>query len=137
MNVEYALLADAAQTSLDGKLYVLGGGIDRIFAEKFPATHPYLSLVLKMELHPAECEREHELEVELWNPDGNPVGGKLSGTFSADRQAGGRPSFVQLVLNLQSATFEVPGDYAFQIVVDKQLVKSLRLTLEQTLPQVG
>lgn len=130
MEVEYAFLADSAQTSSDGKLYALGAGIGRIYAERFPVVHPYMSLVLKLQLHPAECEREHELEVELWDPDGNPIGGKLAGRFSAERQPRGRPSYVQLVLNIQNASFKEPGDYQFHIMVDKQIMKTLALTLE-------
>ncbi len=131
MQLEYAFLADSAQVSSDGKLFVLGGGIDRIYSQQFPATHPYMSLVVKIQLHPAECEREHGLEVELWDPDGNPIGGKVAGKFSAPRQPLGRPSFVQLVMNVLNAEFRGAGDYAFQVVVDGQLLKTLPLTLEQ------
>jgi len=130
MQLEYAFLADSAQVSSDGKVFVLGGGIDRIFSKQFPATHPYMSLVVKIQLHSAECEREHGLEVELWDPDGNPMGGKVAGTFSAPRQPRGRPSFVQLVMNVLNAEFRVPGDYAFQVVVDGQLLKTLPIHVE-------
>ena len=130
MQLEYAFLADSAQVSSDGKMFVLGGGIDRIFSKQFPATHPYMSLVVKIQLHPAECEREHGLEVELWDPDGKSIGGKVAATFSAPRQPGGRPSYVQLVMNVLNAEFRVPGDYAFQIVADGQLLKTLPIHLE-------
>src|SRR3990172_13234108 len=132
MEVEYAFLADAAQVSSDGKLFVLGGGINRVFAQRYPTVHPYMTLVLKLHLHPTECDREHTLEVELWDPDGRPVGGKLSGTFSAQRQEKGRPSFVQLVFNILQTQFGAPGDYQFNIVVDGQHIKTLPLSLELT-----
>jgi len=131
VEVEYAFLADAAQTSSDGKLYVLGGGIDRIYAKKFPIVHSSMSLVLKLKLHPTECEREHTLELELWDPDGNLVGAKVSARFEAKRQERGRPGFVQLVLNVVQATFARPGDFAFQIVIDGQHYKSVSLYLEE------
>jgi hypothetical protein len=131
MEVEYAFLADSAQTSSDGKLYVLGGGIDTIYAKKFPAVHPAVSFVLKLELHPTECDREHGLEVELSDPDGNPVGTKLSGKFEAKRRRHGRHAFVQMVLNFQLARFEHPGDYAFHVLIDGQHKKSVSLYLEE------
>ncbi len=131
MQLEFAFLADSAQVSSDGKLFVLGGGIDRIFSQQFPTTHPYMSLVLKIQLHSAECDREHGLEVELWDPDGNPIGGKVAGNFSTPRPPGGQPSFVQLVMNVLNTEFRVAGDYAFQVVVDGQLLKTLPLHLEQ------
>jgi hypothetical protein len=90
-----------------------------------------MSLVVKIQLHPAECEREHGLEVELWDPDGTPIGGKVAGKFAAPRQQDGRASFVQLVMNVLNAEFRVPGEYAFQVVVDGQLIKTLPIRLEQ------
>ncbi len=131
MQLEYAFLADSAQVSSDGKLFVLGGGIDRIFSVSFPAMHAYMSLVVKVQLHPAECGREHGLEVELWDPDGAPIGGKVAGNFTAPRQPEGRASFVQLVMNVLNAEFRVPGEYAFQVVIDGQLIKTLPLRLER------
>jgi hypothetical protein len=128
MQLEYAFLADAAQAS-EGKLFVLGGGIDRIFAQSFPAIHSHMTLVLKIELHPAECGREHNLEVELWDPDGTPIGGKLSGTFSAERPNDGSSAFVQVVLDLFNQAFPQPGNYGFQILADGQLLKSMSLRL--------
>jgi hypothetical protein len=130
MQLEFAFLADSAQVSSDSKMFVLGGGIDRISSKQFPATHPYMSLVVKIQLHPAECEREHGLEVDLWDPDGKSIGAKVTGKFSAQRQAEGRSSYVQLVMNMIGVEFRVPGDYGFQILADGQLLKTLPLRLE-------
>jgi hypothetical protein len=131
MEVEFAFLADAAQAS-GNKLYVLGAGFDRIFAAQFPAVHPLMALVLKLKLHPAECDREHNLEVELWDPDGQAMGVKVAAKFSAEKpKPVGRSAYVQLVLNLAQIRFPKVGDYAFQIVVDSQHYKSLPIYLEQ------
>jgi len=43
MHIEYAFLADAADASPTGKLYVLGGGIDELIVPQFPAVHGRLS----------------------------------------------------------------------------------------------
>jgi hypothetical protein len=132
MEVEFAFLADAAQSS-NNKLYVLGAGFDRIQAARFPAVHQLMSLVLKLKLHPAECDREHNLEVELWDPDGQAMGVKVAAKFSADKpKPAGRSAFVQLVVNLAQIRFPTAGDYAFQIVVDSQHRKSLPIYLEDT-----
>jgi hypothetical protein len=130
MDVEFAFLADAAQAEKN-KLYVLGAGFDRITAKQFPAVHPVMSFALKLRLHPAECERQHNLEVELWDPDGQPIGIKVAAQFRADRpKQAGRPAFVQLVMNLAQLRFPKPGDYSFQILVDEQHLKSVPLYLE-------
>jgi hypothetical protein len=134
MQVEYAFLADAAQTSADNKLYVLGGGIDEIGAPRFPATHPYMSLVVKLQLHPTECGRPHKLEIELWEQDGQRIGGRIEAEFSAERQKKGRSSYVQMVLNIVGIQFPHSGDYAFQLVVGGEHRKTVPLHLEE-LPQ--
>lgn len=137
MEVEYSFLADGAQTSSDGKLFVLGGGIDRIFAANFPTTHPYISLVLKLKLDPSECDREHGLEIELWDPDGNPIGGKVSGKFTGKRAERGEDSFIQLVLNMLGVKFPSAGDYAFKILVDGHHIKTLPLHVVKRSPSTG
>jgi len=132
MQVEYAFLADAAQVDRDGKLHALGAGIDRIRSHAFPASHPYLALVVKLQLHPAECDRRHHLEVELWDPDGRRLGA-LGADFAAQRQADApmRPVFAQLVFNFVNQQFPVHGDYAFHILVDGQHLKEMPLYLEE------
>lgn len=136
MEVEYAFLADAAVSPPDGKLYVLGGGIDEIRASSFPAIHPYVSLVVKLKLHPTECERQHQLEIELWDSDGHRIGPQVAGAFSAARRPIPRPTFVQLVLNVVGAQFPRPGAYDFHIVVNDQHLKTVPVFLVETPPQV-
>jgi hypothetical protein len=134
MEVEYAFLADAAQSSSDGKLYVLGGGFDEIRAAKFPAVHPQMALVLKLSLHPSECEREHKTRIELWDADGNRVGPQLDAAFVAARRTD-RPAsdvYVQLVLNMLQTQFPKPGMYGFQISVDERHLKTVSLGIIQT-----
>lgn len=133
MEVEYAFLADAADAPPSGKLYVLGGGFDQISAHSFPAVHLYMSLVVKLRLHPTECDRQHRIEIELWDQDGQSVGPKLNAEFSARRHANNptRPVFVQLVLSAIGQQFPRPGSYDFHIVVNGQHLKTVQLYLEQ------
>lgn len=132
MEVEYALIADAAQTSPDGKLYVMGGGIDRIFADQYPALHPTMALVVKIRLHPVECDKPHKLAIELWNEDGQQFGPKIEGEFEAKRQPKARSGSVQMVLNIMGLEFPKEGDYEFHISVNGQYLKSLPLYVERS-----
>lgn len=129
MEVEYAFLADAAQVS-GSKLYVLGGGFNQITAPQFPVLHPYMTLVTKLSLHPMECDKQHKLEIELWDPDGQRLA-VVSGEFSAARQAFDptKQVFAQLVLNIGNQKFPKPGDYAFHIAANGHHLKTLPLCL--------
>ncbi len=131
MEIEYAFLADAAQVS-EGKLYVLGGGFNRIWARSFPITHPSMSVVVKINLHHMEWDRPHRFEIELWDPDGKRMA-QMAGDIAASAEPGkpARPGNAQLVLNIQNQQFSTPGDYAFYIAIDGHHLKTLPLYLEQ------
>jgi hypothetical protein len=137
MEVEYAFLADAADApSPGGKLYLLGAGFNRIFAESFPVAHPYMALIVKIRLHPTECDRPHALEVDLWNPDGQRVGPTLRGTVQAPRDPShpARPAFVQMVLGMFGTVFPQAGTYEFHIVANGQHLKAVELYAEPPEP---
>jgi hypothetical protein len=133
MEIEFAFLADAAQAPSGSKLYVLGGGIDELAASAFPAIHPQMVLVLKLKVHPTECNRPHKLEVEFWDPDGRRLGPAISGEFAAQRDETNptRPRFVQLLFNIAGLQLPAPGDYDFHIVVDGQQMKTVPLYVYQ------
>jgi hypothetical protein len=133
MEVEFAFLADAAEAPADSKLYVLGGGINEVGAPSFPATHGALALVVKIKLHPTECGRPHQIEIEFWDPDGRLTGPSLSGELFAERDQRHptRPQYVQLVVNMIGLPLPAPGDYDFHIIVNRQHLKTIPLYVEQ------
>ena len=45
--VDVALLADAVQ-AVRGKLFILGGGWDTLWVQRFPARHPSLAIGLRL-----------------------------------------------------------------------------------------
>lgn len=131
MEIELALLADAASTPPDGKLYILGGAFEELRATTFPVTHPAMSLVLRLKLHPTECDREHRLTIELWDTEGQRIGPQLAGPFRAQRRQDypGRHSYVSLVFNLLGLQFAAPGEYNFHISVNGQHMRTVSLHL--------
>jgi hypothetical protein len=70
MRVAYAFLADAALGHPDGKTYVLGGGIDTLFGPAFPLVVSPLTMVIKAEFEPHECDSPHLIEVQLMDGNG-------------------------------------------------------------------
>ena len=69
-DIDFAFLADAAETVPGQKFHVLGGGIARIGGRKFPLRHPHLALVIGLQVTAPETEREHEIRFVLLDPDG-------------------------------------------------------------------
>ena len=71
MEVDLALLADAATIDGSGKLNILGI-FDRLGTGAFPTRHPRMALVLRFSAGVHEVGK-HEIEIVLRAPDGGEV----------------------------------------------------------------
>jgi len=131
MQVDFAFLADAAVATPDGKLSAIGLGFESIGVVEFPATLPNMAFAVRLFIHPAECDREHTLGIQLWNPDGAVMDVQIQATFMAGKNPTnptGNAS-LPLVLNLRDTVFPAPGSYAFHVIVDGTHLKEVPLHL--------
>lgn len=128
MEVDLALLADAATIDAAGKLNILGI-FDRLSASSFPVRHPRLCLVLRFSAGINETGT-HEVGITLRDPDGEEVM-RLDG----DMQLGGGGMGVlegvraPHVLNLDGLVFPREGRYGFDVSVDGEHHVTLPLTV--------
>ena len=130
MEIDLALLADAATVDVSGKLNILGV-FDRIAAPEFPAPHPHLSLILRYSAG-LDSAGSHKVEILLRDPDGEEVV-RVTGEIHirpGPPNMGGRVRVPQ-VLNLGRLVFPKPGRYAFDVSVDGEHHLSLPLTLDE------
>lgn len=112
MIVSSAILADAA-TVERGKLYIHGGGWDRVGVSEFPAIQPSLSLVLTFRTDGSETE-PIPVAVELVDEDGEVVG-RLEGSIEPTP---GRPLTIPRVLTFNGVRIARPAAYRFRVVSD-------------------
>jgi len=126
--IDFAFLADAAETQPGHKFHVLGGGITRIGGQTFPLRHPHLALVVGLLVTSPETEREHELRIVLLDPDGAEVTG-ATGSLVAHGQPDARDAILTFSIDLWNLTFPTPGDYSFRILVNGSERKRLGLVL--------
>lgn len=129
MQVDFAFLADAAVATPDGKISAIGLGFENIGVPEFPATLRDMAFAVRLFIHPAECNREHTLGIQLWNPDGAIMDVQVEATFTAGKNPTnptGNAS-LPLVLNLRDTVFPVPGSYAFHVIVDGTHLKEVPL----------
>jgi hypothetical protein len=127
MQVNLAVLCDAANVSREGKLNILGE-FDSIHASSFPLTYPTMVLVVRMEAHPTEVG-EHQLKLQLLDADGQDVVPPLLGEFTT-----GEPPFpgvpvrtAPIILQMHGVRFARPGHCAFELLVDGHHLRSLPL----------
>ncbi len=131
MQVDFAFLADAAVATPDGKISAIGLGFEDIGVPDFPATLQNMAFAVRLFIHPAECDREHTLSIQLWNPDGAIMDVHVEATFTSAKKVTnptGNASLL-LVLNLRDTVFPVPGSYAFHVIVDGTHLKEVPLHL--------
>ena len=126
--IDFAFLADAAETQPGHKFHVLGGGITRIGGRTFPLRHPHLALVVGLMVTAPETQREHELRIVLLDPDGHEVTG-ATGNLVAQGHPDGRDAILTFSIDLWNLTFPSPGDYSFRILVNGSERKRLGLLL--------
>jgi Family of unknown function (DUF6941) len=126
--IDFAFLADAAETQPGHKFHVLGGGITRIGGRTFPLRHPHIALVVGLLVTAPETHREHDLRIVLLDPDGHEVTG-ASGSLVAQGHPDGRDAILTFSIDLWNLTFPSPGDYSFRILVNGSERKRLGLVL--------
>lgn len=126
--IDYAFLADAAQTAPGHKFHVIGGGVSRVGGRKFPLRHPHLALVVGLSVTPPETDRSHEIRFVLLDPDGHEVAG-ATGNLMAHGQNDGRDATLTFSIDLWNLLFPAPGDYSFRLLVNGSERKRLPLVV--------
>ena len=127
-DIDFAFLADAAETQPGQKFHVLGGGVSRIGGRTFPLLHPHLALVLGLLVSAPEVDREHEIRFVLLDPDGGEVAG-ATGNLVARGHTDARDAVLTFSIDLWNLTFPTPGDYSFRILVNGSERKRLPLLI--------
>lgn len=125
-DIEYAFLADSAETQPGQKFHVLGGGVSRIGGRTFPLSHPHLALVLGLLVTAPEVDHQHEVRFVLLDPDGGEVAG-ATGNLQAHGHTDGRDTVLTFSIDFWNLTFDAPGDYSFRILVNGSERKRLPL----------
>lgn len=131
MEVDLALLADAATIDGSGKLNILGI-FDRLGATSLPTRHPRLTLVLRFSAGVDEIGT-HQVGIVLKGPDGQEVlriDGEMNLTGGPHSVADG--VLVPHILNMDGLVFPVAGRYAFDVRVDGEHQVSIPLTVESS-----
>jgi hypothetical protein len=117
MDVEYLLLADRAEV-LNGKVYLMGGGWDRISLSAFPGTGQF-SLAVGFRVDWNETDDRHAFTIRWEDEDGNQLGQPLQGELTVGRPPGfpkGEEQHVPLAINTNQS-FPKPGRYSIVLEI--------------------
>ena len=130
--LDYMILCDYVHLdNSNGKLYILGAGIDQIMAVKTPTSHN-AGLALRLLLTSAEVDRKHPIEVIFQDEDGNRLI-EITTSVTATRPPGvppGAPVGAQAALNLGLPLPKL-GTYSLVLIVNNAELKSIPLRVVQ------
>ena len=129
MEVAFALLADAANVSREGKLNILGA-FDRVYGTKFPLTWPRMVLVTRFVASPAEFGAEKALEIVTLDADGKRLGAATGKMQVPTPKGSGRALKINHVLPM-TVTFPGPGEYSIEILVNGEPKATVPLEVVQ------
>jgi len=129
MEVDLALLADAATIDGSGKLNILGI-FDRLGTSSFPTRHPRLCLVLRFSAGVHEVGK-HGVGIVLKGPEGKEIV-RIDGEMNLGAGPRGVTSGVLVphILNMDGLVFPAAGRYSFDVRVDGEHHVSIPLTVE-------
>ena len=131
MDIDLAVIADAANVSQEGKLNILGV-FDTIWAREFPFRHAAMVFVIRARADFTE-QGPHQLDVRLMDADGSQLF-KAGGPLQVPAGVPGRPLKPHVIMGLSGISFPSPGDYSFEVSVDGHHMKSVPLYVVEHIP---
>ncbi|MGE5239535.1 MAG: DUF6941 family protein [Chloroflexota bacterium] len=129
ITISFAVLADCANVSREGKLNILGI-FNRIFASTLPFVHPQMHLVTTFEADRADAERDHQVRVDLIDADGIRLF-SIEGDLKFGSPPPGEQVSVNQVIQLNNLKFDHFGNYDFKILVNREVRKSFPLIVSE------
>jgi hypothetical protein len=132
MHVSFALFADAANLSQEGKLNILGV-FDAVHAAAFPSVHPRATLVVRLKGTPADAG-VHSLGLRWRSPRGAELW-----SSSAELTVGTPPGAVDdldmPVIVAVDLPLDGPGDYRMLVELDGRQASDVTLHVHGPLAQ--
>lgn len=132
MEVKFAVLADAANVTGDGKLNILGM-FNALQAPSFPCAHPQMCLVLRFEASRSEEGKSRTIEIQLSDSDGAKVF-SINASLVVPKGKPGMPIRIDHILAMNGVRFPKPGDYVFNVLIGDDQKASVELKLLQVTP---
>ena len=135
MHVSFALFADAANLSQEGKLNILGV-FDAVQVANMPTMHPRATLVLRLKGNSSDVGR-HTVALRWLNPSGNELWSSVGelDVGAAAPPPPNMPSEMDLPL---IAAIDLPldevGSYTMQISLDNQVHANVKLQVRMGTP---
>ena len=129
MEVDFAFLADSAD-AINGKIYVMGGAFDTIWAASMPLVYPQFAIALRVRFDSIESG-EHKVNVNFVDMDGKHILPSANGVIKVSLPQGQRSFSANSILNIQMLKIEKHGEFSIDLTIDGKHEASLPLFIVQ------
>jgi hypothetical protein len=129
MKNKYSFFCDAATVDSSGKVSALGI-FTTVNASQFPATLAEMTFVACIEGRQSETGK-HPFRINFIDDDGNNILPSIHGEIDISQNS----FHANMLLKLKSVTFQRPGTYAMDLVVDDQILASESINIVLFQPQ--
>jgi hypothetical protein len=129
MDVSLAVLADYANVSREGKLNIMGI-FDRIYVRQLPGQFPPMQVVIRLEAHFAEMGREHTIQIQLRDPDGETIF-DINGNFTPMGGQAGETAPLNHIIGFGNLPLKKTGGHSAVIWVNGDLKKEIPLKVDR------
>lgn len=130
MEVKFAVIADHASITREGKLNVLGI-FDIINTRTFPVRLPLFYVVVSYVAGAAEFDNTKQVEIVLSDEDGNRLLALRQELKVARPQISGTLGTANQIAGIAGCPFNKPGSYQFDILVNGDSKKTISLRVNQ------
>ena len=135
MNVQVAILCDAATQEAGSEKLNLLGAFDTIYAQQLPAIHPQCAVALRITFATAD-EGPHKLALTFINADGRPVMPAMEIPVAVALPEDVHFVTRNFVVNIQQLKFAEVGLYSVDILMDGRSLASIPLQVK-LMPQAA
>jgi len=135
MNVQVAILCDAATQEAGSEKLNLLGAFDTIYAPQLPAVHPQCAVALRITFATAD-EGSHKLALTFINADGRPVMPAMEIPVTVALPEDVHFVTRNFVVNIQQLKFAEVGLYSVDILMDGRSLASIPLQVN-LMPQAA
>lgn len=131
MRLDFLILADKAE-AIGGKLYLMGGGFDRVGMTAIPGPAQF-DIAMGLLVGYNETNLKHSFELRCEDADGNLVFPPAQGVFEVGRPPGMSAGSEQRALMVFGGpfTFRQTGDYSWVVTVNGERQPATRFRIEQ------
>jgi hypothetical protein len=135
MNVQVAILCDAATQEAGSEKLNLLGAFDTIYAQQLPAVHPQCAVALRITFATGD-EGSHKLALTFINADGRPVMPAMEIPVTVALPEDVHFVTRNFVVNIQQLKFAEVGLYSVDILMDGRSLASIPLQVK-LMPQAA